>query len=52
MSSLDVQSFWAFSQTKKGYSGVATFAREAWSPVAVEIDDLGVPGSDLNGEGR
>ena len=47
-----LQSFWAFSQKKMGYSGVATFVRDDWSPVAAEIDCLGSFDADLNGEGR
>lgn len=46
------QSFWAFSRTKKGYSGVATYCRTGWSPVAVELDSLGTLDTELNGEGR
>ena len=47
-----VQSFWTFSQKKLGYSGVATFVREQWSPLKVELDSLGQIDADLNGEGR
>lgn len=47
-----LQSFWAFSQKKLGYSGVATFVRDQWSPVAVELDSLGSFDAELNGEGR
>ena len=47
-----VQSFWTFSQKKLGYSGVATFVRDEWSPLKVELDSLGQLDADLNGEGR
>ena len=47
-----VQSFWVFSEKKLGYSGVATYVRDAWSPVSVELDRLGTIDTDLNGEGR
>lgn len=57
-----LQSFWACSSAKRGYSGVATYCSSFWSPLACEIDDLGgiasgggqaaVHGADLSGEGR
>ena len=47
-----LQSFWTFSHKKRGYSGVATFVRDEWSPISVELDSLGSIDPDLNGEGR
>ena len=49
---LCAQSFWAFSEKKLGYSGVATYVKDEWSPVSVEVDSLGTLDAGLNGEGR
>ncbi|PSC72426.1 exodeoxyribonuclease iii [Micractinium conductrix] len=53
------QSFWATSREKKGYSGVTTYASEAWAPLSAEADCLQAAEgeeeeekADLNREGR
>lgn len=45
------ESFWACSQSKKGYSGVCTYVSSVYSPISAEADSLGNEG-DLNSEGR
>ena len=63
-----LQSFWACSHGKRGYSGVTTYCSNAWAPISCEVDLLenedGVssptnetsndnePSSSLTGEGR
>lgn len=37
---------------KKGYSGVATYASEAWAPLSAEADCLGSGEDDIDREGR
>ncbi|KAG1671450.1 hypothetical protein FOA52_003108 [Chlamydomonas sp. UWO 241] len=47
------ESFWATSRTKKGYSGVTTWAASpAFSPVAAASDCLGIGEGNLDQEGR
>ncbi|PRW56659.1 Exodeoxyribonuclease III [Chlorella sorokiniana] len=46
------QSFWACSREKKGYSGVTTYASEAWAPLIAESDCLGSGEDDIDREGR
>ncbi|GAQ78726.1 putative endonuclease/exonuclease/phosphatase family protein [Klebsormidium nitens] len=42
------ESFWAFSQNKKGYSGVVTYVKEGFSPLDAAADCL--PGGGGGGE--
>ncbi|KAL4443537.1 hypothetical protein ABPG75_011274 [Micractinium tetrahymenae] len=48
------QSCWAISREKKGYSGVTTYASEAFAPLSCEADCLGdgEEEEDLDREGR
>eukprot|EP00897_Mesotaenium_endlicherianum_P003466 jgi/Mesen1/3147/ME000184S02212 len=46
------ESFWAFSRTRKGYSGVVTYVREELSPLEAEADCLQGPDEDICREGR
>eukprot|EP00887_Chlorella_sp_A99_P002530 scaffold6.g2530.t1 len=46
------QSLWACSREKKGYSGVVTYASEAWAPLSAEADCLGTGDDDIDREGR
>ncbi len=48
------ESFWSFSSTRLGYSGVCTYvASPQWSPTAAEVDCLpGQGNEDINSEGR
>ena len=50
---MSLQSFWATSREKRGYSGVVTYTREAWAPLAADADCLGDSAEDLlSREGR
>ncbi|CAL8460704.1 g235 [Coccomyxa elongata] len=46
------ESFWAFSREKKGYSGVATYVAERYSPIDAQVDCLGTGSADIDREGR
>lgn len=46
------ESFWAFSEKKKGYSGVATWCKLSYSARTAEVDCLGTDNDDFWGEGR
>ncbi|GMH33999.1 hypothetical protein BSKO_01833 [Bryopsis sp. KO-2023] len=46
------ESFWAHSRAKKGYSGVATWAKLNHSAVSAEVDFLGGGSDDIDQEGR
>ncbi|KAK9908864.1 hypothetical protein WJX75_003939 [Coccomyxa subellipsoidea] len=46
------ESFWTFSQEKKGYSGVATYVADKYSPVHAQVDCLGTGNADIDREGR
>lgn len=46
------ESFWAFSQAKKGFSGVATFIREEYAPQQAAIDFIERYVGDGKPEGR
>ncbi len=47
-----LQSFWAFSREKKGYSGVATYVADKYSPIDAQVDCLGSGNADIDREGR
>ena len=40
------------TREKKGYSGVTTYASEAWAPLSAESDCLGSGEDDIDREGR
>lgn len=46
------QSFWAHSREKKGYSGVTTYASDAYAPLSCQADCLGSGEEDIDREGR
>lgn len=46
-----LQSYWAVSRAKKGYSGVVTYASERWGALSADVDCLGSGESDIDREG-
>eukprot|EP00898_Chlorokybus_atmophyticus_P007263 jgi/Chlat1/7538/Chrsp62S07032 len=46
------ESFWAFSQVKRGYSGVTTYVKDKYSPVDARVDCLDSEDEELQNEGR
>jgi hypothetical protein len=46
-----LQSYWAVSREKKGYSGVVTYASQHWGAMQADADCLGSGESDIDREG-
>ena len=48
-----MQSFWACSSAKKGYSGVTTYCSTSWSPTACQLDSIFfLTDGEFSNEGR